>query len=80
MAFACPIVATKVGAIPEMLSGDCGELVEPKAVEPLKAVLEKLLFDPTRARIMGERAHMKVLEEYTIEKIYSEYENHWKNI
>lgn len=79
MAFACPIVATNVGAIPEMLSGNCGELVEPRTIEPLNKSIEKLLKDSNKAKMMGERAHTKVLEEYTVEKVYSEYENLWKN-
>lgn len=80
MAFACPIIATTVGAIPEMLSEDCGVLVEPKMIDPLKGSLEKLLQDTNRMRIMGEKAHARVLGEYTIDRVFSKYEQYWKTI
>lgn len=77
MAFSCPIVATKVGAIPEMLSDGCGLLVDSKQVESLKNSLEMMLDNSIKANEMGQKAHAKAMENYTIEKVYDSYCNVW---
>ena len=78
MTFACPIVATKVGAIPEMLSDCCGDLVDARKVEPLKAAISKVLGNPGYASEIGEKAHAKVLGCYSIEKVFSQYLDVWR--
>lgn len=80
MAFGCPIVATKVGAIPEMLNGGCGEIVESKLTEELNIALAKVLNEGQVAKEMGERAHLKVLSEYTIERVFAMYKNVWESL
>jgi glycosyltransferase involved in cell wall biosynthesis len=44
-AFACgkPVVATRVGGIPEVLTNDCGVLADPRAPESLAAALDAAL-------------------------------------
>jgi len=79
MAFACPIVATKVGAIPEMLSDGCGELIDAQEVESLKDALTHLLRDKEDASISGVNAHNKVLNNYTIDKVFDQYLEVWKS-
>lgn len=80
MSFACPIVASKVGAIPEMLANNCGELIEAKQTEQLKFALNKVLNNQGMAMKMGEKAHTKVLDNYTIEKIFNEYFKIWNSL
>ena len=80
MSFSCPIVATNVGAIPEMLSDDCGLLVAPKSVEMLKTALELLLTNKGKAYKIGINARSKVLKDYTVTKAYSLYKHLWENI
>lgn len=79
MAFACPIVATQVGAIPEMLSDGCGELIEAQKVEPLEIALKHLLSNSNEAYKLGINAHKKVLDNYTIEKVFDQYLEVWKS-
>lgn len=79
MAFGCPIVATDVGAIPEMLEDECGVIVEAKKVEPLKKAIRELLFNQSMARSLGIKAHEKVLANYTIDKLYNKYYDVWNN-
>jgi glycosyltransferase involved in cell wall biosynthesis len=44
--FGCPVIATKVGAIPEQIrNGDTGLLVEPDSVDALAAGIDRLLRD-----------------------------------
>lgn len=79
MAFACPIVATKVGAIPEMLSDGCGELIDAHRVEPLVEAINNLLVNLELADKMGERARLKVLNSYSIDTIFDRYYKVWNN-
>lgn len=62
MAAGLPVVASGVGAIPEML-GDSGETVPPGDAEELAAALRRLK-DPERRRQMGEAARERVHERY----------------
>ena len=78
MSFGCPVVATKVGAIPEMLSDGCGELIEPKEVEKLKDSITNIMKNTSKAEKMGELAHNKVLDNYTIEHVFGKYVSVWK--
>lgn len=80
MAFACPIVATKVGAIPEMLSGDCGSLVDVRQVAQLNKAINDALTDLKRSNLMGLRAHSKVLSDFTINNVFVHYSAIWKMV
>jgi glycosyltransferase involved in cell wall biosynthesis len=55
MAAGRPIVATRVGGTPELLS-DRGMLVPPGNAPALAAAIEDLLADPAHAAILGQRA------------------------
>lgn len=58
-----PLVATAVGALPEIvLNGDNGFLVPPKSAGGIARTLRLLMDDPARCRKMGERAR-RVAEE-----------------
>ncbi len=55
--FGKPVVATRVGSLPEAVDhGESGLLVEPGAPEQLAAALVSLLTDPERRRRLGEGA------------------------
>lgn len=57
MAVGCPIVASRMGDIPEFLEhGVTGLLVEPGDAASLAAAIQRLLARPDEARAMGERA------------------------
>jgi len=62
MAAGLPVVASGVGAIPEML-GDAGETVPPDDPEALAAALRRLS-DPERRRRLGEAARERIDENY----------------
>jgi glycosyltransferase involved in cell wall biosynthesis len=62
MAVGLPVVASAVGAIPEMLDG-CGEVVPPGDTAALTAALRGML-DPERRRGLGAAAQARVHERY----------------
>ena len=56
-AFGKPVIATRVGSLPEaVLEGETGLLVNPEDPQELAQALWQMLDDPQRARSMGARA------------------------
>lgn len=61
-----PIVATRVGAIPDFVQdGHNGWLREPGDVQGLANALSTLLGDPEMSRLFGERSHQLTKERYS---------------
>lgn len=69
MALKTSVVATSVGAIPEMLSGDCGIEVRPRDSESLVRGLKSLMDDSGRMYEIAEHAYLKVCSEYSLETV-----------
>jgi glycosyltransferase involved in cell wall biosynthesis len=68
MASGRPVVAAKVGCLPEIVQPkDTGWLVEPKDAPALAAALAKLLHDPAKAEVMGNNARAVARERFTLE-------------
>jgi glycosyltransferase involved in cell wall biosynthesis len=66
MASGTPVVASRVGGLPEIVSdGETGRLVEPGDVDQLRACLTELLTDDRRARTMGRNACALARERFT---------------
>lgn len=83
MACGCPIVACGVGAIPEMLAIDsdtpCGICIEPRNKVQLKEAIEYMLDNPESAKIFGDRAKQRVVENYSIDSIWESLLGIWGN-
>ena len=68
MAHGLPVVATRVGSIPDAVTeGIEGCLYDAGDVPALIAALSELIQDPERARALGGRGRQRVLEKYSIE-------------
>jgi glycosyltransferase involved in cell wall biosynthesis len=65
MAAARPVVATRVGVIPELLGDDRGLVVEPGDADALAAALEVVLAGPDAAEEMGARARRFAEREFS---------------
>jgi len=70
MAVGCPVVATRVGGLPDLIDdGLTGRLVPPRdAVALANAVLD-LLQSPTAAREIGTNAREFVRQRFTVERL-----------
>ncbi len=65
MAFGLPVVATRLEAIPEIVSdGETGLLVPPRDATALAAALAELLREPARARQMGAAGRQRMHARY----------------
>jgi len=84
MAMGCAVIATDVGAIPEMINygykNPCGICVPPQNVEKLKGAILELIENPENANIMGQRGIEKVLCNYTLEKVVKQYLRVWDDV
>ena len=63
MAVGLPVVATKVGGIPEVLNSDCGVLVEPENASELAAGVRSALANPS----FGENARNRAQQMFSAE-------------
>lgn len=76
MCAARPVVATRVGGIPEVMEhGTHGLLVEPRRPTELAAALEKLLAYPLAAHVMGLRGRQHVEQEFSLDKMRATFES-----
>ena len=68
MASGKPIVATRVGSVPELIShGETGLMVEPENPKAMADAISLLLDNEERARMMGDYARGEVKRRFVIE-------------
>ena len=82
MACGCPVIATNVGAIPDMLSigsrdDSCGICVEPCSVEKLKEGLMNFISSAQKQKEFAENGKRRILTEYTMDNIFGQYKKVW---
>jgi glycosyltransferase involved in cell wall biosynthesis len=84
MALGTPIVASRVGAVPEMLNekeaNDCGLVVNPKNVTELESAILTMMKDPGQARMLAKRAQQKANDQYSIEVVMERYTRLWSSL
>lgn len=74
MSSRCPVVATTVGAIPQLIqSGEQGFLVPPANPDELAGAILALLKDPDLRRRMGHAGRLKVEAEYSSKAMTNRY-------
>ncbi len=68
MAAGRPVVATRVGCLPEIVQeGVTGYLVDPEDAPALASAIARLLHEPAKARSMGDSAWSRVKRHFSME-------------
>jgi N-acetyl-alpha-D-glucosaminyl L-malate synthase BshA len=76
-----PVIATRIGGIPEVVSdGETGYLSEIGDIEKMAADTIKLLRDEDQRRAFGKRGRELAVERYSTEKIIPEYISFYENV
>jgi glycosyltransferase involved in cell wall biosynthesis len=70
MAAGLPVVATNVGAIPEVVEdGVTGMLAPPGDADALARAIESILADPQRCQRMGEAGRARAQRHYSVDRV-----------
>lgn len=70
LAMSCPVVATAVNGVPEVIEeGKTGVLVPPRNVQALETAIRNVLVDPVRAARMAHEGQKEVFAQFTVEKM-----------
>ena len=75
MAAGVPVVASRVGGNPELVTEDRGILVAPDGEADLAAAIERLLGDPTLREELGRNAKRFTQENFTLERMRKRHED-----
>jgi len=72
--FALPVIASKTGGIPEIITnGLTGRLVKPNDPVELASCLRSILDNPSNSKAMGERLRSHVLNTFSWKKTHDKY-------
>jgi L-malate glycosyltransferase len=75
-----PVVASKVGGIPEIIDENCGILVESKKPQEIAKALLILIEHSEIRKRLGKNGNKRVLEEFTARKVATAYEKVYMQI
>jgi len=80
MAANVPIVATRVGGVPEVLDSQSAFLVESEDVDGIAAALGAALGNSELSRAKSKRAHQRLTERFAIEPWLTSYESIYRSV
>jgi glycosyltransferase involved in cell wall biosynthesis len=80
MAARKPVIASRVGAIPKVIDGENGVLVEPADVAGLRQAVVSLLEDAPRSRRIADAGYEKVKAEYSAESMSRKYHHLYQEV
>ncbi len=75
-----PVVASDVGALPEMLSGGAGLVVSPGDVDGIKEAIDRVLSDDGFAERIGACGRAKALKEYSDTEVEETLYKCWNEV
>ena len=80
MYFKKPVIGTRVGGVPSVVSGGAGLLIEPSSSSAISKAIDKILDDKQMALEMGFRAHKKAIAEYSYETMIDKLDALYKEL
>jgi glycosyltransferase involved in cell wall biosynthesis len=76
-----PVVASKVGGVPELiLDGQTGLLFESGSVEQFAAAVRRLISDPALKTCIGQRAQELVRKDYDVKAMAQRYDSYYRQL
>ncbi|MFH1878116.1 MAG: glycosyltransferase [Candidatus Omnitrophota bacterium] len=85
MFFKKPVIATCVGGVPSVMSGNVGILIKPGSAEAVFEAIDKLLDNRESAVRMGQAGYEKARKEYSsdlmvdrLDKLYRRFSGDWQ--
>ena len=79
MACSNPIIATNVGGIPEVVTPDCGFLVEPRNPRQIAAVTNRLISDENLRKKMSKKARERCERIFDFDFLVNNVEQSYRN-
>lgn len=84
MSMGCAVIATDVGAIPEMLAVDttspCGICVSVQNSKELKKAISDLMENSSLTRTLGCNGIKRILNNYTLDRVVRNYRQIWEGL
>jgi len=81
MLAARPVIATRVGSVPEAVRhGETGLLVDKNDVNGLTQAIQQLRDDPVLRSHLGQRGREVAIAHFTVESMTNSYENLWQRL
>jgi glycosyltransferase involved in cell wall biosynthesis len=75
MSLGLPVVATRVGGIPDMIvPGETGDLVPPMDVPALTHALDRMLESPAAMRRIGRQGYARFQAQFSIDRMLQNYQ------
>ncbi len=68
-----PALATRVGAVPDVVTDDVGLLVDPCAPDQLSQAMARLLHDRNLCQTLGANARRRAVAEYSVQTMAARY-------
>ena len=79
MACGTPIIASRVGGIPEMLdNGSCGVLIEPRSVDAIVTAVESFVKDEQKKSKCAQLGKERVNGMYSISSVWNQLTSIWR--
>jgi glycosyltransferase involved in cell wall biosynthesis len=76
MAAGCPVVATRVGGLPDLIDdGRTGRLVPPRDADALASAVLSLLRSSPAAREMGNNAREFVRQRFAVRRLFADMDH-----
>jgi glycosyltransferase involved in cell wall biosynthesis len=80
MSLGTTVVATPVGAIPEMIENGSGVLVNIKDPDGLASTLLNLMGDEEKCSVIGEAGKKRAQDKYSLERVFGQYREVWMRV
>jgi len=81
MLAASPVIATRVGSMPEaVIDGQTGLLIEKDDVDGLVTALRYLRDRPDQRQQLGQKARDRAVAHFTVEAMTNQYQNLWRTL